>query len=974
MNPASIEILLALLVLLILFMGVRAVLARERITSRLTAFPLTHNLALLSMLGVIPFAVAVEMGGRYGMGVVLAMFAFGVIYLLVPVILAPIQILARTRRFAGIADILVYRFRSIWFGKLASVGAALTLLPFAMAQIIAIAFIFDEYAGIQDRLTTTLFAAAAVGGASLWISWHEGKSTKTQGVFLATLSFLSLFALIALAVTTVALVYEVFNGVQGLSRWAESTGQNQVVQRYEKGYALITLFFLASMVLPQLFSLRAKSSTYQDMRYSSWLFPLLLFLASVPVFPLVWSGLAVEGEIPLQLYGAVLPGLLDLPVISVIAIAGALAAAAGGFTCLSVALSESIVNTIFQPHQQDFTQKNLYRWLRSRKRIAAAGVLVVSVGAALLLRSQSLTDMVLVSFVGVVQLSPALLATFYFSRINRKGVTAGLAVGLTAWTATLFLPLFIGNWDMVIPGLGAISVGVEGWHHMLYEILFLNFATCLIVSLFTKTDQEEKRYADECLVDSVPLPQRVDIQECSLTEVERRLSSVLGAEVAREEIAKIVRELQLNPSETRPQAIRVVRDRLMANLCSQIGVYAGQSIVERTIPLLSGGKEPDDLLIFERLLPNSSGQLSGLSAELNRLRLHHRTTLENLPVGVCSLDTDGEVLFWNNAMESITGVSGDKTNGALLRQLPEPWATLLSDFSASDDTRRSTLKVPRQDREQWCNLYKTVIDIEPSQLLGSQVLLAEDITEPLLLNRELIHTERLASVGRLAAGVAHEIGNPVTGIACLAQDIGRDAKDSEVRKSASMILEQTGRITDIVRSLTSFSRRSDQADAKFTSLPIKAPVKSAINLLTLQQRNGITFASDIDDHIMVEGDLHQLTQVFLNLLTNASDASPEQGVVSVAVEQQDESVIARVIDQGDGIPEAIRDKVFEPFFTTKDTGEGTGLGLSLVYDIIRNHNGEIRVVSLDGGNCMEVKLPLVLATGSQQGKTSRLEN
>lgn len=961
---SRIEIVLAILLLLLLCVAIKTLLTRQQVLSALVAHPLTHSLTMLGMLGIIPFFVTVEMGGRYGMGVVLALAAFGFIYLLAPVILAPIQFLAGTYRFPGIADIFVHRFRSCQFGKLACFTAVLASLPFAMAQLKAVAFMLSEYAGVSTTVAT-LLAALAMGGVALWISWHEDRNARTRNIFLVTLAGLSLFAMVALAITALFLIYQVFGNLEGMNRWVETTGQDHVVQRYEQGYALMTLFFLVSMVFPQLFSLKAKIRTVRHVRSSAWLFPLLLCLVSLPVFPLLWSGLAVEGDVPLQLYATVLPRLLELPFVSVMAIAGALAAAACGFALLSVALSESLVNNFFHPYRQDFTRLHLYRWLRGRKRVASLGLLMITVAAALLSHSQSLTDMVLVSFVGLTQLAPALLSTFYFPRINRKGVAAGLAIGLLCWFVSLFLPLFLGNFE-----LGGISLGVYHWNHLLYEILFLNFAVCLLVSLFTEMDEEEQRYAEECMVDTVPLPQRVDIEECSLLEVQQRLSRVLGEEVAAEEIGKIVSELRLSPNETRPLAIRVVREKLAANLCSLMGAYAGQRIVEQTIPLLSGGKEPDDLLIFEALLAENSGQLSGLSAELNRLRLYHRTTLENLPIGVCSLDSDGEVLFWNNAMAELTGIASNKTSGALLRQLPAPWSELLLEFFNSEDTSRTAVKVPHEVKDQWCNLYKAAIDVEPSQLLGSQVLLVEDVTEPLLLNRELIHTERLASVGRLAAGVAHEIGNPITGIACLAQDLGRDAEDTETRQTAAMILDQTKRITNILRSLTSFSRRSHLPDDKFKQLPLRQPVESAVELLRLQQRDGVTFVNHVSDTFMVSGDLHQLTQVFLNLLTNASDASPANGVVTINAEYQGEWLIAWVEDQGAGIPEEIRDKIFEPFFTTKDTGEGTGLGLSLVYDIIRNHRGEIRVVERKQGACVEVKLPSVLATDAQPSNTT----
>lgn len=959
------EILLAILVLLLVYAGITQLLRLGRPSLFMANLSLTHSLAMAGILGIVPFFVTMEMAGRYGLSVVLAMAAFSFIYLLSPAILAPVQFLVRTYRFPSMSDMLQHRFRGSGFAKLTCAVAVLASLPFAVAQVMAIAAIIDEYIfyknmGLHSYSLAILLAVLPVGGVGLWLAWQEDRSASTRLAYLATIAGLTLFAFLTLAVTAIALIHEVFGGIDELLLWTRETRQDRLMQRYDSGYAFVTLFFIASMVLPQLNSVYARSQLDRVAQDRSWMFPLLLFLISLPVLPLVWSGLSVGRDIPLQLYATLLPGLLGMPLVSVLIISGAMAAAACGFALLAVALSENMLSTFCHPHRQNFTRINLYRWIRGRKRLSSVGFLLLTLVAALLVRSRSLTDLVLVSFIGLAQLAPAVLATFYFPKINRKGVATGLSVAMVGWFCGLFLPLFIGSWEIAIPGFGSIRLGVGQWHHILYELLFLNFSLCLVVSLFSETGSEEERFAEECMVDSVLLSHRVEIAETSIADIRERLGGLLGEVVAAEEIEKITEESQLELHETRPQSIRVVREKLAQNLTSLIGAYAGHRIVEEAIPL-SGGHEIDDLVVFEDLLPSSSGHLTGLAAELNRLRLHHRTTLENLPIGVCSLDTEGEVLFWNRSIETFTGISAEKTTGALLRQLPEPWAELLNDFFRSDDTRRPNVRVPHANRDQWCNLYKAVLDIKPSQLLGSQVLLLEDITDALLLSRELAHSERLASVGRLAAGVAHEIGNPVTGIACLAQDLNRDAIDSESRESATKILEQTARIADIVHALTNYSRRSEKADDEFRALSMEEPVKSAIKLLNLQHDRKVAFTTDVADNVMVMGDANQLTQVFLNLLTNARDASPDQSVVTVKVQASSERVIARVTDEGGGIPESIRDQIFEPFFTTKETGEGTGLGLSLVYDIIRNHRGEIKVVERERGNCMEISLPRVLA-------------
>jgi len=175
----------------------------------------------------------------------------------------------------------------------------------------------------------------------------------------------------------------------------------------------------------------------------------------------------------------------------------------------------------------------------------------------------------------------------------------------------------------------------------------------------------------------------------------------------------------------------------------------------------------------------------------------------------------------------------------------------------------------------------------------------EDRTSLDNLEAELAHSERLASIGQLAAGVAHEIGNPLTGIASIAQNLQHDAKACvpdihlELDEQASDVLKQVDRINAIVRS-----------DVEIPSSPI------------------------------VTGDSNQLVQVFVNLIANACEASPSGGTVSIHALVDESQLAVTISDEGSGIDEDLRDRIFDPFFTTKPVGQGTGLGLSLVYSIV----------------------------------------
>jgi len=237
----------------------------------------------------------------------------------------------------------------------------------------------------------------------------------------------------------------------------------------------------------------------------------------------------------------------------------------------------------------------------------------------------------------------------------------------------------------------------------------------------------------------------------------------------------------------------------------------------------------------------------------------------------------------------------------------------------------------------------------------------EDTTEMRMLEHHLTHSERLASVGRLAAGVAHEIGNPITGIACLAQNLRFDSEDKVVLETAEQILDQTKRITRIVQSLVSFSH-SGTAHVAQEQVMVRESVQEAMDLLALNKESTqVRFVNRVHRDHCAKGDRQRLTQVFINLMSNARDASEPGTTISVDSHQKEHTIVVEVEDQGSGIPPDVLARIYEPFFTTKDPGKGTGLGMSLVYSIIEEHYGHISIQSpLDsagGGTRVTITLP-----------------
>ena len=224
---------------------------------------------------------------------------------------------------------------------------------------------------------------------------------------------------------------------------------------------------------------------------------------------------------------------------------------------------------------------------------------------------------------------------------------------------------------------------------------------------------------------------------------------------------------------------------------------------------------------------------------------------------------------------------------------------------------------------------------------------------------QVMQQEKMASLGLLASGIAHEIGNPLTSISSLTQVLRRRLKDEMNVEYLNTIMKNIDRISRIVRELVDFSRPSSY-ELKLSD--INQIIQSAVGIVRYDKRSkDIGYDLSLDPNLpgtIIVAD--QLLQVFVNILFNAVDAMQGYGnLISVSTKTEDGQILISIKDTGCGIPEEYLSKIFEPFYTTKEVGKGTGLGLSVSYGIIRNFDGEILVESEVGkGSTFTIKLPI----------------
>jgi signal transduction histidine kinase len=248
------------------------------------------------------------------------------------------------------------------------------------------------------------------------------------------------------------------------------------------------------------------------------------------------------------------------------------------------------------------------------------------------------------------------------------------------------------------------------------------------------------------------------------------------------------------------------------------------------------------------------------------------------------------------------------------------------------------------------------------------VLTLEDVTERVQLERIARQSEKMAAVGSLAAGIAHEINNPIGVITSRVELMLMEAREQGlppgVTRDLQVIEKHAGRVAKITQGLLSFSRH---APWKLTDMDVNQVVEEALLLVEKQlTKERITLKKHLAPGLpKIAGSPNHLEQVLVNLLTNAREAMADGGMILVESRRAHEMIEIRVADTGPGIPPEVMARIFDPFFTTKE--EGTGLGLSISYGIVRDHGGTITIESRPGGGSIFIVQLPIRGTSMEEG-------
>ncbi|MBU1099090.1 MAG: PAS domain S-box protein [Bacteroidetes bacterium] len=329
------------------------------------------------------------------------------------------------------------------------------------------------------------------------------------------------------------------------------------------------------------------------------------------------------------------------------------------------------------------------------------------------------------------------------------------------------------------------------------------------------------------------------------------------------------------------------------------------------------------------------------------------------------IDENEKFIAWNSGAEKIFGYTEKEVIGQPATLLLPPETKYSNELERIIREVKETgfIKIVETERmTKTDNLVSVKLSVTKlrsteGNYRGRSVII-KDFTEVKALQQQVDQSEKLAVIGQLAAGIAHEIGNPLASISSLVQVLQRKAKDDFFYEQLADIKENIDRISKIVRELVDFSRPPSQ-EKSLTELT--DVIKTAIGIVKYDKRvKDVKFRNDlVDDLPMIKIVPDQLLQVFVNIMINALDAIKGKGSIFVKSYFDEHNVYFEITDDGCGMTQDVIDRIFDPFYTTKEVGKGTGLGLSVSYGIVRRSMGEIKVKSkIDEGSTFVIKLPI----------------
>jgi PAS domain S-box-containing protein len=375
----------------------------------------------------------------------------------------------------------------------------------------------------------------------------------------------------------------------------------------------------------------------------------------------------------------------------------------------------------------------------------------------------------------------------------------------------------------------------------------------------------------------------------------------------------------------------------------------------------SEGKRDDfELLHTGDELENLANTMANMAKELRNKERYLFNILESIPYGIITMKKDGKIVTFNKGAEDLSGFARDEVIGKCIFDLPfkkseDEFLTWKTIKEGKEINELESYIYDKYGSKRDVRIYSSIFSDEEQKIIGS-ILIIRDVSDFKKMEEFVKQSEKLASLGQLTAGIAHEIKNPLSIIQAAAEAIQLDLSDaSYVQEMTDDILETTDRLNRILSEFLKLSK--GEIDEEWEKVDLVAIIEELLNLLKnkfFEQSISITKMIQAKE-AFVFASRGKLSQVFLNIIINSLHAMEEGGNLSIHLAESGTNWLVEIKDTGSGIPESEIKWIFNPFYTTKK--EGTGLGLSIAYEITSQFGGEIQAYSDMGGTKLTVQFP-----------------
>jgi PAS domain S-box-containing protein len=981
-STALVGVLLAYLVFLFLVAAVAERFAARLGSPRIRA--VTWVLAISVYCTAWTFYGSVGLAANRGLEFLTIYLGPALAALMWPTVLRKLIRVVKEQGITTISDLIASRYgKSAGLGTLVAALVVCGMIPYIALQLKAVSATFRmmiHEGSMLSGFDPSFLVAATLGLFGILFGARNLDFTRQQTGLMTAVAVESIVKLVAFLLVGGFVTWGLFGGfgaifarVMAEPRWSALVLLDQApAASYARWAAMLLVSMLAVMLLPRQFHvLVVQNPRERDVHTASWAFPLYLLAINVFVLPVALAGLIAfpAGAGDADSFILALPLRAGAEFVAVAVFLGGFSAATAMIVVDSLALSKMISNDIVLPFiLRRWRFEEVYWVSLASTRL---GILVVVTLGFLWARAEAdqflLVEMGLLSFIAVAQCAPAVLLGLYWRRGNRRGAFAGISMGFALWFYTLIIPALTkeGVFPTSLLEAGPFGVaglrptaflGLEGLdtltHGVFWSLLF-NLGAYLIGSVVTQQDAEERSQAAAFVgVPDAEPPRMPGL--LSVSEIER----LIHLYVPEEEAAGILHDL-LGGKPARELSVPDLLDlriRLERVLAASLGAAAARYIIEDrfTISKEEAGQLVESFQTIQRSLRRSERLLASV--------------VESVEDCIFTTDPAGRLITLNPAGHRLLGTgAGDAPALTYLDVLDEgdrrrAGPAIQRAVGEGRAWRGGVTGLTRSGRRFPAHLAVSCVFDAQGQLLGTVGVL-RDLTEQVATQQRLIQREKLASLGEMAAGVAHEIRNPLGGIKMATRLLSSGVADGGriPQEMAHSILQGIQEIEGIIADLLDYARDTRLDYGEYPLARILSPVVGACTT-DGQQRGVRVSASGLDRDLVATVDGPRLRQVFANVMKNAVEATerrPEPRV-EVRLYARGGAAVVEVTDNGVGMTPEQRDKVFLPFFTTKPAG--TGLGMAIVKKILDLHGGEIEIDTAPGrGTTVRLVIPRTAA-------------